>query len=323
MPYLNADSRMEVCLSKMRGDPLKEAWPLGNITRLDPTGRSFAEHFLPQAHPDTKPIRAYIRVSTDDQVHDGTSITNQKKQIIDYCIANRLTIIALYYDLGLSGGLGFEGRPAISLLYQECQYSESVVVATMDRIGRDYIFVGSFDQGLMARRIEVRYISGMSRTRGKERVMFLGMMGTMGHVERMATIDRSATVIKAMMEKGMWRERPHFGWRLNPENRTGPHILDQWKSHIIYAIQCWVTANPSISIPSLVKKLYEEFEPKAYDVVSWTYNRVRAILGYPPNDIPHEQSARWIAAEQALREKRQAKSREVREEKEQIRKLED
>lgn len=317
MPKLTAAARADFCRIKMRGDAIGESWPLGEITQLDAKGHSFVERFLPIARPGTELARGYIRVSTVDQLKEGSSIETQKKKIIDYCRENELTLFTFYYDLGISGACGFDERPAVDLIFRESQPNENVVVTEMDRLGRIAGFVTEFDRILMERCVEVRYVYGMDRLFGKDRIMYLGLKSTIANYEKVAISDRSLVVTKELMAKGLWRERPHFGWMIDPNNRTGPHVPDPHKFQIVSFIRDQCKANPRITQRMIARALEKKFNPTDFNILLWTNIRISAIIAYPPNDIDHEDKERWYEDAQRRRQKKQAKSRAKREEKEQ------
>lgn len=317
MPKLTAAARADFCRIKMRGDAIGESWPLGEITQLDAKGHSFVERFLPIARPGTELARGYIRVSTVDQLKEGSSIETQKKKIIDYCRENELTLFTFYYDLGISGACGFDERPAVNAIFRESQSGENVVVTEMDRLGRIAGFVTEFDRILMERCVEVRYVYGMDRLFGKDRIMYLGLKSTIANYEKVAISDRSLVVTKELMAKGLWREKPHFGWMIDPNNRTGPHIPDPHKFQIILFIRECVAKNPSISPSHVVKRLEENFNPLDFNVKVWTYMRVQMSIAYVPNDIPHANRDIWTDMFKNHSDKLKRKRRAMREEKEQ------
>ncbi|MDD5455698.1 MAG: recombinase family protein [Candidatus Margulisbacteria bacterium] len=82
-------------------------------------------------------VVGYCRVSTENQREEGT-IQIQEKALIDYCRENRLELMALFKDNGVSGGL--ENRPALSELFDYLENNsdiESVVIFKLDRLARD------------------------------------------------------------------------------------------------------------------------------------------------------------------------------------------
>lgn len=50
-----------------------------------------------------KKVFGYIRVSTQNQVREGYSLSYQREEIIKYCEDNKLELINIYEDAGISG----------------------------------------------------------------------------------------------------------------------------------------------------------------------------------------------------------------------------
>lgn len=83
-------------------------------------------------------VIGYIRVSTDGQCkEDKFGLDVQKKQIEEYCSANKMNIIKWYTDEGESGA---KERPGFDeIVYGEVSNPpyEAVIVAKSDRVARD------------------------------------------------------------------------------------------------------------------------------------------------------------------------------------------
>jgi DNA invertase Pin-like site-specific DNA recombinase len=48
-------------------------------------------------------VLGYIRVSSNKQVNEGSSLLNQKNMIEDYCLRNRYELLDILNDEGVSG----------------------------------------------------------------------------------------------------------------------------------------------------------------------------------------------------------------------------
>lgn len=268
------------------------------------------------ARPGTKLARAYNRVSTDVQFREGgVPISLQKKRIIEYCKTQPLTLFTFYYDIGISGMEGYDGRAGLKLLNDEAVSNEAVVFSDIDRMSRVPDFVVTFDQNLMARGLEVRYVSCPELIIGPERSEYLKIRGMVAFYERKGATDRSRITVDALMEKGLFREKPHFGWMINPINRTGPHIPDPHKFQIVAFIRDQCNANPRIEQVTLIQALDKTFKPLDFNVTSWDHITIPAIVAYPPNEIIHNDKERWTEDTLRRRHKQQAQCRAKREEK--------
>lgn len=85
-----------------------------------------------------KKVISYCRVSTDNQKKEGT-INLQVEEIRDYCKKKKMSLVKVFSDDGVSGGL--EDRPALVDLFDYLDENEveAVVIYRLDRLARDLI----------------------------------------------------------------------------------------------------------------------------------------------------------------------------------------
>lgn len=78
----------------------------------------------------------YVRVSTDEQAEDGSSLESQEDRCRAFCAARGLDVTAVYRDAGQSGGK--LDRPALSELREAVRAGTVavVVVYSVDRLSR-------------------------------------------------------------------------------------------------------------------------------------------------------------------------------------------
>ena len=102
----------------------------------------------------------YQRLSKDDEqagANDSLSIQNQRRLLEEYAERNGMTPYKSIVDDGYTG-TNFQ-RPGWTELMEMVEAGEvsTILVKTMDRIGRDYLRVGLFRES--ARAVGVRVIS--------------------------------------------------------------------------------------------------------------------------------------------------------------------
>lgn len=117
---------------------------------------------------------AYVRVSTDDQTTE-----NQRR-----AIAERYTISKWYADNGLSGSIPAAQRPAMADLLAYVREGDMVVVAAIDRLGRNTIDVLTTVEALRNKGVSVvsmREGFDLSTPIGKA---MLAMLAAMAELER-------------------------------------------------------------------------------------------------------------------------------------------
>jgi DNA invertase Pin-like site-specific DNA recombinase len=96
----------------------------------------------------SKPIIAYIRVSTQKQGQSGLGLDGQKAAIERFCLAEGYTTVKLFTEIETGKGSdALDRRPQLkSALKQASAYKCPIVVAKLDRLSRDVAFIS----GLMA-----------------------------------------------------------------------------------------------------------------------------------------------------------------------------
>jgi predicted site-specific integrase-resolvase len=85
----------------------------------------------------TGQVIGYIRVSTDDQ---PLSAEAQRHRLREWCWANGLELVAIYEDVGVSGGWPLEKRPGILDAIRALQPGMVLLATKRDRLARDTMF---------------------------------------------------------------------------------------------------------------------------------------------------------------------------------------
>jgi site-specific DNA recombinase len=82
---------------------------------------------------------AYIRVSTEEQARDGSSVAAQRSAITRYADANGITIVQWAEDLGVSASARFEDRPGGSAAFAvlAARGADALIATAIDRLFRD------------------------------------------------------------------------------------------------------------------------------------------------------------------------------------------
>jgi DNA invertase Pin-like site-specific DNA recombinase len=99
----------------------------------------------------SKPVIAYIRVSTQKQGQSGLGLEGQQAAIERFCAAEGYTVAKTFTEIETGKGAdALERRPQLkSALRQASAYKSPIVVAKLDRLSRDVAFIS----GLMSQRV--------------------------------------------------------------------------------------------------------------------------------------------------------------------------
>jgi putative DNA-invertase from lambdoid prophage Rac len=143
---------------------------------------------------------AYGRVSTKDQTAE-----NQRQEI------SRAGYQADYWfaDEGVSGKVPAAQRPQFSKMLQQIRDGETLVVAKLDRLGRDAQDVGATIKALAARKIEVIVLQlgklDLASAAGK---MMLTMLAAVAEMERDLLVERTQSGLARAKAEGKTLGRP-------------------------------------------------------------------------------------------------------------------
>lgn len=80
----------------------------------------------------------YVRVSTDKQGKDGTSLDKQEQDIRDWAKKRNCKVLGIQIDEGVSGTLGYEDRPRLKYVLGKLKKGDAFVTVALSRLGRKF-----------------------------------------------------------------------------------------------------------------------------------------------------------------------------------------
>lgn len=102
----------------------------------------------------------YIRVSTDIQVEEGSSLITQREEIVDHCKQQGIELVAVYEDAGISGAKLFERAGLMTLIDRlEHEHIDLLIVPKMDRLARNTEARGWINFEMKRRGIKTQILS--------------------------------------------------------------------------------------------------------------------------------------------------------------------
>ena len=145
-------------------------------------------------------IFAYGRVSTKDQTSENQFWDIEKAGIkVDYWFA----------DTGVSGKTQASQRPQFKALLKQIRNGETLVVAKLDRLGRDAQDVSATIKALAKRKIEVIVLQlgklDLTSPAGK---LMLNMLAAVAEMERDLLIERTQSGLARAKSEGKILGRP-------------------------------------------------------------------------------------------------------------------
>lgn len=99
---------------------------------------------------------SYLRVSGKGQL-DGDGFARQNKAIADYALANGISVIETFEELGVSGTKELDDRPALQDLLAALKEGDAkvVIIERLDRLARDLMVQETILSDLMRQGFEV------------------------------------------------------------------------------------------------------------------------------------------------------------------------
>lgn len=81
----------------------------------------------------------YIRVSSEEQARHGLSLQEQRDALTRYAKANKMTVVDIYEDAGISARKPYKKRPALLRLLGDCKAGkvDTILFIKLDRWFRD------------------------------------------------------------------------------------------------------------------------------------------------------------------------------------------
>lgn len=143
---------------------------------------------------------AYGRVSTKDQTSENQRLEIERAGYqVDYWFS----------DEGVSGKVSASQRPQFAKLLGQIRDEETLVVAKLDRLGRDALDVGNTIKALGARKIQVIVLQlgklDLTSPAGK---MMLTMLAAVGEMERDLLVERTQAGLARAKQEGKTLGRP-------------------------------------------------------------------------------------------------------------------
>ena len=158
----------------------------------------------------SKPIIAYIRVSTQKQGQSGLGLEGQKAAIERFCAAEGYAVTQTFTEIETAKGAdALERRPQLkSALRRAAAYKCPIVVAKLDRLSRDVAFIS----GLMAQ--GVPFI--VTEIPNADPFM-LHIYAAVAEQERTKISERTKAALAAAKARGVKLGNPHGPQPMPPE----------------------------------------------------------------------------------------------------------
>lgn len=174
-------------------------------------------------------VVAYIRVSTEQQAVDGSSLDAQRAQLEAYAKAFGYEIVAWEVDAGVSASS--LDRPALqaAIACLESGSAEGLLVTKLDRLTRRLRDMANLVDRYFKDRFRLLSVNEHIDTGSAAGRMMLNILTSVAEWEREAAAERTAMVMANMKAQGKFTGGwPPFGWK---QDEDGSLIEDPIEQH--------------------------------------------------------------------------------------------
>ncbi len=174
----------------------------------------------------------YIRVSTDKQASEGTSLEVQEEKLRKFCEFQNWEIHKLYADRGISGK--DTERQQFQELMKEAREKkfEVVVVTKLDRFGRSLRDLINSIEELSTLKIQFTSVNDNINTTTPNGKLLFHILGAFAEFERQIIIERMTAGIAKAKQEGRQIGRVPMGYKVV----DGEVIIDPQKADMVKGI---------------------------------------------------------------------------------------
>ena len=232
-------------------------------------------------------VALYLRVSTDDQTKNGTSLEVQDERLRAYCIARGWGVAEAYTDDGQSART--LDRPALHRLREDARQKklDVVLIYRLDRLTRSVRDLGALLAELERRGVALVSLSESLDVTSAAGRLLVHILGSVAQWERETTAERTADALQRLKrERRVYTGETPYGFERTPDRRLGPldHELDVVR--LIYSLRRDESLPPARrTLRAIAQTLSERGIPTKKGRSTWHAQQVRYIL---QNDLYHD-----------------------------------
>lgn len=165
-------------------------------------------------------VFAYVRVSSEEQGRHGTSLDAQRDEVRAFCERERWPVPRIFEEVQSGGAEKLSERVELKRLLEEVQSGDAVLVAKVDRWGRDLPHVVASVRDLVRRGVRWISVGESIDATTQQGDSTLGIMSWVADAERKRIRDRTVGRRRQLRDQGCWTEgRPPFGYVRDPHTR--------------------------------------------------------------------------------------------------------
>lgn len=197
-----------------------------------------------------KPLAAiYIRVSTEDQVKHGISLSAQEESLKNYCSALGYELFKIYKDEGKSGK-DIKGRPEMTKMLEDAQAKkfQAIFIYKLDRFSRSLRDLIETMAKLKDWNVDFVSLQDKIETTSASGKLMFHIISAFAEFERNVTSERTKFAMDKTFRDGNLVTKPPLGYKVeNKQLIPGNH------SYVVQEIY-QEFLNNKISLTQLSKK---------------------------------------------------------------------
>ena len=169
---------------------------------------------------DKKKAIGYIRVSTQNQVDSGLSLSDQRQKIMQYADLNDLQVTEIIEDAGLSAkNTAREGLQRM-LTAARNKETQAIIIYKLDRLSRNVIDTLALIKLLEKEDIAFHSIAEKIDTKTATGKFFLTIIAALAEMERDLISERTIAALREKRRQNKLAGNIPYGWDLAEDKET-------------------------------------------------------------------------------------------------------
>ena len=221
---------------------------------------------------ETKAVVGYLRVSTDEQALGPVA---QREALNRWCRDTGCELVAVFEDLGISGGAPLDRRPGLMAAVAACgEHKANLLVAKRDRLARDTLAAAMLERLVERTGSRILAADGCGNGDGPEGLLMRRMVDAFAEYERALIRARTRVAMQVKKAKGELVGAVPYGFHLASD---GVSLVPDEAEGAVVALVRELRAE-GLSLRKIAARLTEKgLIPRAGG--SWHHQTVANIAG--------------------------------------------
>jgi site-specific DNA recombinase len=177
--------------------------------------------------PVPSTVIGYIRVSTDEQ---SLSVEAQHRALERWCQAHQAQLIAVYEDVGISGGAPLEKRLGVLSALNALARGSGLLVVRRDRLARDTLTAAMAERIAQKAGASILTVTGEGNGDGPEAQLMRAILDAFAQYEKALIVLRTKAGLARKREKGERIGMVPYGKQLAAD---GVHLIDNPAEQVV------------------------------------------------------------------------------------------